>query len=93
MGANTSTPVSRYCGATTGAVAGTVILLSGGSNILGLWINSGGSLLLNGSGGNGWVYAAGGTQMYFAATGSGSSYSGTWAHVNNTAGVWSVSGC
>ena len=93
MGANAATPVSRYCGATAGGLAGTVILLSGGSNTLGLWINSGGSILLNGSGGNGWVYAAGGTQMYFAATGSGASYAGTYAHVNGAAGSWSVSGC
>jgi len=94
LGSSATTPVNRYCGATSGATAGTVILLSAGSNILGLWINSSGSMLLNGSGGNGWVYAAGGgAQMYFAATGSGSSYSGTWAHVNDTAGAWSVSGC
>ncbi len=93
MGANAATPVSRFCGSTTGGMAGSVILLSGGSNILGLWINGGGSILLNGSGGTGWLYAAGSTQMFFAATGSSASYSGTYAHVNGAAGSWSVSGC
>jgi len=93
MGSSAATRVTRSCGTTSGGMTGKVILMQAGSTLSGIFVYSNTSNALSGTSGGPWVYLAGGANVFFAGTGGSPAYAGTWAHVNNTAGNWSVSGC
>lgn len=104
MGTNSALPVQRYCGtmiggtaSAPGSVNGNVILLLAGSRALGVatWTapGTGVAQALVGSTGGPWVYLAGKTDIFLAGTTTGSGYAGTWSHVNDTKGSFTVTTC
>lgn len=93
IGSSSATPVTRYCGPFSGGMSGQAIVMQRGSTLSGIVVYSNTSLALSGTTGGTWVYLAGAADMFLAGTGTPVSYTGTWAHVNDTAGTWLMSGC
>lgn len=93
LGSSSATPVTRYCGPFTGGTTGKVIVMQGGSTLHGAVIYGNTSLVLGGTTGGSWVYMAGGANMFLAGSGTAASYAGTWSHVNNTAGTFTLTPC
>lgn len=95
LGGTGLSPVSRFCGNTSGGAAGKIILLQNGTTMTGFMIWPSGSAALNGLTSGGMVYVTSGYTLFVAGTGTGSSFSGTYSHINNNlgAGSWAASGC
>jgi hypothetical protein len=79
-----SSPVS--CARRLNLFSGTMSVVGG------IAVSGATTLILSGMSGGAWVYLPAGMQMFMAGTGSPGSHSGTWGHVNDTAGNWSATG-
>lgn len=99
LGSSSATPVSRYCGTMFGgstqaptSMNGKMIIVTAGSMALGAASWTGVGRAMTGSTGGTWVYLAGGTDIFVAGN-SAIGYNGTWTHVNNSKGSFTVNPC
>jgi len=95
LGGTGLSPVTRYCGSTTGGAAGKIVLMQNGTTMTGFMIWSSGSAGLSGMVSGGTVYLTSGATLFVSGTGGSSGFSGTYSHSNNSlgAGGWTASGC
>jgi hypothetical protein len=95
LGGTGTSPVTRFCGATTSGVAAKIVLMQNGTTMTGLMIWSSGSAALSGTASGGTIYLTAGPTLFVSGTGGGASLSGTYSHANSNigAGSWTASGC